>query len=91
MNKLNEFAERYKEISNSELLEILENPLQYQALALEAAKSEFTTRQLSEQEILRRQKLEELIKFGINPYPADEWKTDYASTYILDEFEAQPE
>ncbi|MEO5569358.1 MAG: lysine--tRNA ligase [Bacteroidia bacterium] len=42
--------------------------------------------QLTEQEILRRQKLDELIKLNINPYPADEWKTDNDSTYILDDF-----
>jgi len=27
--------------------------------------------QLSEQEVIRRQSLEELLKLGINPYPAE--------------------
>ena len=32
------------------------------------------SQQLSEQELLRRQKLIELQQLGINPYPADEFK-----------------
>jgi hypothetical protein len=51
MYTLQDFAERYKMISNSELLEILQNPAQYQSIALSAAKSEFTSRNLSENEI----------------------------------------
>jgi lysyl-tRNA synthetase class 2 len=42
---------------------------------------------LSEQEIVRRQKLEQLKKNGINPYPADEVKTDSNSKSIKDNFE----
>lgn len=31
---------------------------------------------LSEQEIIRRQSLQELINLGINPYPADEFEVN---------------
>ena len=37
---------------------------------------------LSEQEQLRRQSLEELRKLGINPYPAEEYKTNVTSKEI---------
>jgi len=42
--------------------------------------------ELSEQEILRRQSLDELRKMGINPYPAAEYTTNAFSTDILDTF-----
>ena len=42
--------------------------------------------ELSEQEILRRQSLDELRKMGINPYPAAEYTTNAFSTEILDSF-----
>ena len=42
--------------------------------------------ELSEQEILRRQSLDELRKMGINPYPAAEYTTNAFSTEILDNF-----
>ena len=42
--------------------------------------------ELSEQEILRRQSLDELRKMGINPYPAAEYTTNAFSTDILAEF-----
>lgn len=51
MYTLQDFAERYKMISNSELMEILQNPSQYQSIALSAAKSEFASRRLSDVEI----------------------------------------
>ena len=51
MFTLQYFAERYKMISNSELWEILQNPSQYQSIALSAAKSEFASRRLSDTEI----------------------------------------
>src|SRR5436190_726032 len=44
--------------------------------------------ELSEQEVIRRQKLDELIKLGINPYPADVWEVDYSSKHILENFDA---
>ena len=42
--------------------------------------------ELSEQEIGRRQSLEELRKLGINPYPAEEFCTNAFSTDIKSEF-----
>ena len=41
---------------------------------------------LSEQEIVRRQCLEELRQMGINPYPADEFPVNAYSTDIRDNF-----
>ena len=48
--------------------------------------------ELSEQEILRRQSLEELRKMGINPYPAAEYPTNAFSTEIRENFrdDAEP-
>ena len=42
--------------------------------------------ELSEQEIVRRQSLEELRKLGINPYPAAEYPTNAYSEDIRNEF-----
>ena len=42
--------------------------------------------ELSEQEIVRRQCLEELRQMGINPYPADEFPVNAYSTDIRDNF-----
>jgi hypothetical protein len=56
MTTLNNFKEYYKSISNTELLSILENPHQYQSLAVEAAKKEFSNRQLSDTEISEAKK-----------------------------------
>ena len=42
--------------------------------------------ELSEQEIVRRQCLEELRQMGINPYPADEFPVNAYSTDIRDKF-----
>ena len=42
---------------------------------------------LSEQEILRREALQELRNLGINPYPADEFVTTAFSNEILSNFE----
>ena len=42
--------------------------------------------ELSEQEIVRRQCLEELRQMGINPYPADEFPVNVYSTDIRDNF-----
>ena len=42
---------------------------------------------LSEQEILRREALQELRNLGINPYPADEFVTTALSNEILADFE----
>ena len=43
--------------------------------------------QLSEQEIIRRQEREELIKHGINPYPYETFKVDVSSADILQNYE----
>ena len=42
--------------------------------------------ELSEQEILRRQSLDELRRIGINPYPAAEYTTNAFSTEIINTF-----
>jgi lysyl-tRNA synthetase, class II len=47
--------------------------------------------ELTEQEIIRRQKLDELIKLGINPYPADLWEVNTTSKHILENFDSNPD
>ena len=47
--------------------------------------------ELSEQEILRRQSLDELRRLGINPYPAAEYPTNAFSTEILASFKDEDE
>jgi lysyl-tRNA synthetase class 2 len=42
---------------------------------------------LSEQEIIRRQEREELMKMGINPYPSETFKTDVTAKDILLHYE----
>ncbi|MBF1460158.1 MAG: hypothetical protein HXN63_02340, partial [Prevotella pallens] len=42
--------------------------------------------ELSEQEIVRRQSLQELRNMGIDPYPAAEFPTNAYSTDIKSEF-----
>lgn len=42
---------------------------------------------LSEQEIIRRQEREELIKKGINPYPSELFKVDVSTADILQNYE----
>jgi lysyl-tRNA synthetase class 2 len=42
--------------------------------------------ELSEQEVLRRQSLEELQKLGINPYPADLFEINVTAKEILENF-----
>lgn len=43
--------------------------------------------QLSEQEIIRRQKLNALRELGINPYPADLFPVDHTSKQVKESFE----
>ncbi|MGO2357945.1 lysine--tRNA ligase [Mesonia sp.] len=43
--------------------------------------------QLSEQELVRREKLASLKKLGINPYPANEYPVSHTSAKIKQEFE----
>ena len=42
--------------------------------------------QLSEQEIIRREKLEKLRELGINPYPANLFPVDHTSKQVKDDF-----
>ncbi|NOQ26829.1 MAG: lysine--tRNA ligase [Bacteroidales bacterium] len=45
--------------------------------------------ELSEQEIIRRQSLEELKKLGINPYPAAKYEVNTSSKEILSKFDSE--
>ena len=47
--------------------------------------------ELSEQEILLRQSLDELLRLGIDPYPAAEYPTNAFSTEIIDSFKDDEE
>jgi len=47
----NDFSKYYKTISNAEILSIIENPRDYQPLAVEAAKNEFSNRKLTDREV----------------------------------------
>lgn len=49
---MNQFAERYKKLSNADLLKITDNPGDYQPLAIEAAEDELAMRHLSEDDLL---------------------------------------
>ena len=46
--------------------------------------------ELSEQEIGRRESLQQLRAMGINPYPAAEYPTNAFSTEIIDSFQRRP-
>lgn len=48
---MNEFADYYKTISTSELLDIVENPQNYQQVAVLAAQTEIASRNLNEEEM----------------------------------------
>ncbi|XLS28558.1 lysine--tRNA ligase [Flavobacteriaceae bacterium M23B6Z8] len=43
--------------------------------------------QLSEQELIRREKLDRLRALGINPFPADLYPVDHTSTQVKDNYE----
>lgn len=43
--------------------------------------------QLSEQEIIRREKLQKIREFGVNPYPAEEYETNATSVSIKGDYE----
>lgn len=47
----NDFTEYYKTISNAEVLGIIDNPSDYQPMAVEAARNEFLNRKLSNAEV----------------------------------------
>ncbi len=57
MASFNDFTKFYKTLSNTELINILENPASYQPEAIEASKIEFSNRQLSENEITDAKKI----------------------------------
>ena len=46
---------------------------------------------LSEQEIIRRQSLDEILKRGINPYPADLFDINTNAREIHEKFESTPD
>jgi lysyl-tRNA synthetase class 2 len=46
---------------------------------------------LSEQEQVRRQSLDEMIKMGINPYPQEAFEVNTSATEILEKFPGNPE
>ena len=48
---MNDFTEKFKTYSNTDLLKIIESPDDYQPLAVETAKIIFSSRQLSEEDI----------------------------------------
>ncbi len=52
MNEINPYSQRFRDLSNSELLEALDRPDDYQPLAVEAARLELDRRNLTEQELL---------------------------------------
>lgn len=45
--------------------------------------------QLSEQEVVRREKLAKLREMGINPYPADLYPVDHTSKQVKEQFEEE--
>ncbi len=47
--------------------------------------------ELSEQEVIRRKKLEDLINLGINPYPADTYEVNTTSSEIHTRFPEDPD
>ncbi|MBK6989665.1 MAG: lysine--tRNA ligase [Bacteroidetes bacterium] len=47
--------------------------------------------ELNEQELIRRQKLEELQQHNINPYPAELWPITHTSKEMLDGFATNPD
>jgi len=47
--------------------------------------------ELNEQELIRRQKREELLKHGVDPYPAENWEVTTSSKDILEGFDSDPE
>jgi len=48
---MNQFAERYKTFTNAQLIRIIDNQIEYQQLAIEAAENELAQRQLTDEEI----------------------------------------
>jgi hypothetical protein len=77
---MNQFAERYKTLSNADLLKIIDNPVDYKHVAIVAAETELANRDLSEdqlanaaaendainQEVLRRREKKRVFKDKVN-------------------------
>jgi lysyl-tRNA synthetase class 2 len=60
----------------------------FQRLTIFALLNKFTiTMQLSEQEIIRREKLSKLQELGVNPYPANLFPVNYTSKQVKNDFE----
>jgi hypothetical protein len=59
---MNPFSENYKSLKNSDLLNIIRNPQDYQPLAVEAANNELTNRQLSNEELAEAEFEFELVQ-----------------------------
>jgi len=51
-----------------------------------AKKNNIMSNELSEQEIIRRQSLQELINLGVNPYPAETFDINVTAKEILEKF-----
>lgn len=45
--------------------------------------------ELSEQEIIRRNSLQEMVKLGVNPYPAAKYEVDTTSKEIIENFDSE--
>ena len=75
MDSLKQFSDYYKTITNAELLDILENPNDYQPLALEAAKIEFGNRNLSDTEMAEAKEF--LIEMKFEEWSKKEKRKDF--------------
>lgn len=84
---MTEFTERYKSLSNIELLKILEEQENYQKIAVETAKDELQNRKLSDQELeqakseILKQQLEKKKKTEKNTEREGKLK-NYGKTFI---------
>jgi len=84
---MTEFTERYKSLSNIELLKILEKQENYQKLAVESAKNELQNRKLSDKELeqvkseILKQQLEKKKKTEKNIKREEKLK-NYGKTFI---------
>jgi lysyl-tRNA synthetase class 2 len=66
---------------------MLDFPKSFVILSTDYIEIDMNILELSEQEIIRRNSLNELRALGINPYPAAEYKTNAFSTEIKDAFQ----
>jgi lysyl-tRNA synthetase class 2 len=56
---------------------------------LQLLQAKYMSQHLSEQEIIRREKLEELKKLGIDPYPAPLYPVNTTSTFIKENYKGE--